>query len=75
MCPEKELGKGLEHKLDEEQLRQLGVFQPGKKEAQGIPHCLLQLLSKEVEVRWGVGLSYQQVIGREEVASSCTRGD
>lgn len=36
MCPGegKELEKGLEHKLDEEQLTELEEAQPGEKEAQ-----------------------------------------
>lgn len=42
MCPEggTELGKGLEHKSDEERLRELGVFNLEEKEAQGSPIAL-----------------------------------
>lgn len=39
----KEVGKGLEHKTGEEQLRQLGMFRAGEKEAEGGRYCSLQL--------------------------------
>ena len=37
------LVRGLEHKSYEEQLKELGLVWSGKEEAQGRPHCTLQL--------------------------------
>ncbi|KAK4809385.1 LOW QUALITY PROTEIN: hypothetical protein QYF61_008937 [Mycteria americana] len=41
-----ELGKGLEHKADGEQLRDLGLSSP--EEAEGRPYCFLQLPERRV---------------------------
>ncbi|KAJ7419701.1 roundabout 1-like protein [Willisornis vidua] len=65
-----ELGKGLEDKSYEEQLRGAGGVQPGEKGAQVVPYHSLQL--PESVARWG--FSRELMTGPVNRASGCTRG-
>lgn len=57
-CPEEgtELGKGLEHKADEERLRELGLLNLEEKEAQGGPYCSPHLPDRRVQPGGGQAL-------------------
>ena len=73
---ERDLGKGLKIKSDDEQLRGLEGLRLEKRRLRGDFLTLYNALTEGGAARWGSGSApWQHWTGQDEMASSCPGGD